>query len=1330
MKSLQSLKVLLIEDNPSDVLLLLSALEADLISTFSLTHVERLEDGLKQIKDESFDVILTDLGLPDSAGLDTFKRLHKQVPNLPIIVLSGNDNEEQAIQAVREGAQDYHVKSPSGFEMVARSIRYAIERNKLQRSVKDSEQWFNTMFRLNPIPVGITRRLDYRIVDVNAAWEKLSGYSREEAIGHTSIELRITSPETLQQIRSKLGEHGVVDQLVIPLYTRNGEERQVLISSQPIQMEGEEYFLNNLLDVTEQKRAEKLIRQWADAFENCAHGIAIGLPETKHILTCNSVFANLQGYTIEEISSMPILSMYAQEDHEHVRQSIAKADLFGSVRYEAHMLRKDGTCYPVQMDVVSVRDENGNILYRVATQQDITERKQAEKKLHESEERLRKTIETTSDGFWVVDTEGKFLDVNKSYCTMSGYSREEILSMSISDVEAFETDLDTIDHIQHILQMGNDNFETRHRRKDGTLFDVEVSVNVLRLDYKLLVCFCRDITERKNAERETLYRQELLEKVIQLGKNIASLTDLDQCLREIYNSARFGLGFDRVGLFLYDEMLNHVLGVYGTTRTGEVEEPGFFDGPLEQFENWQKALHSPAGIAWLDDYQKQFNPPEGNKMHGVGQHISVAAWSGEKPVALISADNLLTGRKIRPAEIEALQLFAGYAGLAIENATLHAEMELKVEERTTEVKDLYDNAPAGYHSIDINGNFIQINQTELNWLGRTSAEVIGHHISEFITEESILIFQKNLPRLVKDESQLNIEIEMVRKDGSTFPVLVNASALRDVNGNFVMSRSTIFDNTERQRAEKVLRESRANLQYFFDTASDLIQSMDENGNYRYVNAAWSQTLGYTSGEALNLNMLQVIDPAYHEHCRAMLNSLMIDQHPQQLEMAFRTKQGKEVIVEGSVSSRKESNGHIITNGIFRNITERKHAESAMQRANLELESAMRMKDEFLASMSHELRTPLNGILGLSETLQVNTYGELNSRQLKAVGMIEESGQHLLALINDILDLSKIESGMLELSIEPELIENICQASLNLIKGMAQKKQLSVSFTITPPSIKVYGDGRRIKQMLVNLLSNAIKFTPEKKSIGLDVKASEADQAVYLTVWDNGIGIAEENVEKLFQPFVQLDSNLSRQYEGTGLGLSIVQRIAKLHNGHISLKSTIGQGSQFTITLPWTQDKSQTDSLDDVAARSTEALKNIDENKVDGLSVRPLVLIVDDNEVVIETFSDYLFAKGFRVESVKSGIELLKVVTDIRPDIILMDIQMPGMDGIEAIHRIRSLPENAISRIPIIAVTAFAMSEDRERCLKAGANEYVSKPVKLKDMTETINAILKTGKTQS
>jgi len=237
-------------------------------------------------------------------------------------------------------------------------------------------------------------------------------------------------------------------------------------------------------------------------------------------------------------------------------------------------------------------------------------------------------------------------------------------------------------------------------------------------------------------------------------------------------------------------------------------------------------------------------------------------------------------------------------------------------------------------------------------------------------------------------------------------------------------------------------------------------------------------------------------------------------------------------------------------------------------ANLELIRASRLKDEFLATVSHELRTPLTAILNLTEALQLEIYGELTPRQLKASQSILRSGQHLLHLINDVLDLAKIEAGALELQMSPVILKPLCQASLELVSEQAIRKQIQISFDYDDAVIGLLADERRLKQVLVNLLDNAIKFTPEASRIGLQVIGRTDQQLVELTVWDTGIGIAPTDQELLFQPFVQLDSGLTRKFGGSGLGLAIVKRIVDMQGGQIMVESKPDIGSRFTVCLPW------------------------------------------------------------------------------------------------------------------------------------------------------------------
>ena len=240
----------------------------------------------------------------------------------------------------------------------------------------------------------------------------------------------------------------------------------------------------------------------------------------------------------------------------------------------------------------------------------------------------------------------------------------------------------------------------------------------------------------------------------------------------------------------------------------------------------------------------------------------------------------------------------------------------------------------------------------------------------------------------------------------------------------------------------------------------------------------------------------------------------------------------------------------------------------LSRANAELERASRLKDEFLANMSHELRTPLNAILGMSEALQEQVYGPLNDKQSRSLRTVEQSGRHLLSLINDILDVSKIEAGKVELEIGSVSVEAVSQASLGLIKQAAHEKRITVNADFDNAPMTIQADERRLKQILVNLLTNAVKFTPEGGAMGLEVSGDAGEGMVHFSVWDTGIGISQEDMAKLFKPFVQLDSSLSRQHSGTGLGLALVSRLTESHGGRVSLESKEGQGTRFTVSLPW------------------------------------------------------------------------------------------------------------------------------------------------------------------
>ena len=408
--------------------------------------------------------------------------------------------------------------------------------------------------------------------------------------------------------------------------------------------------------------------------------------------------------------------------------------------------------------------------------------------------------------------------------------------------------------------------------------------------------------------------------------------------------------------------------------------------------------------------------------------------------------------------------------------------------------------------------------------------------------------------------------------------------------------------------------------------------------------------------------------------------------------------------------------------IFRDIGDRKAMEEALVReraslerqvvertadlrsANVQLAHAARLKDEFLASMSHELRTPLNAILGRSETLLEELHGPLVPKQQRSVRSIEESGRHLLSLINDILDLSKIEAGKLELELDEIVVSSLCEASVRLIGETALKKHIAVSVEIDPAVNRMRADARRLKQMLVNLLSNAVKFTPEGGKIGLVVASDAEHNLVRFVVWDTGIGIPPEDTTKLFKPFVQLDSSLSRQYAGTGLGLSLVLRMAELHGGSVAVESAPGTGSRFTVILPW--------------RRSAYAAAQTNPLLATGNVNARRVLMVEDSPSASEQMMHYLDERGAVVELLQQGAGVVERAAASQPDLIVLDILLPDLSGWQVLTQLRQDERTRALRVLVITVL-----DERQQALDMGADGYLLKPVERASFHEAVAQVL-------
>lgn len=699
------------------------------------------------------------------------------------------------------------------------------------------------------------------------------------------------------------------------------------------------------------------------------------------------------------------------------------------------------------------------------------------------------------------------------------------------------------------------------------------------------------------------------------------------------------------------------------------------------------------------------------------------------------------------------------------------------------------------------------------------------------------------------------ELTYIRKDGSRFPAVVSVTALRDVQDAIIGYLLIGTDNTARKRIEgeqeqlaQRLRDQQFYTRSLFESNIDALMTTDPSGIITDVNKQMEALTGSTRDELIGAPFKNSFtDP---ERAETSIKLVLSEKKVTNYELTARARDGKETLVSYNATTFYDRERRL--QGVFaaaRDVTERQRAEenlrqalTELNQANADLAQASRLKDEFLANMSHELRTPLNAILGLSESLLEQVSAALTPRQIKSVTTIATSGQHLLVLINDILDLSKIEAGKLELNLESINVEEFCQSCLVFVRTQAMQKKIGVGFAHDGSGSTFLADPKRLKQVLVNLLTNAVKFTPEGGHIGLTVAVPEDEEVVRFTVWDTGIGIAPADAAKLFHAFTQIDSGLSRAQEGTGLGLALVAKLVELHGGGVTLESDPDKGSRFTVTLPraavavsaapsvavadnsgagrnyrraliieddpvsgamlanllaelgltsmvhlrgegvieaalreqpdvilldimlpgesgWVvlaklKEHSATRDIpvlvvsfvdEPQKSRALGALAHLTkpvtraqlakcfqrQSGAEGLSVspfgeaardtRPVILLAEDNEANIEVLGGYLEDRGYALRYAANGLMAVKLARELQPALILMDIQMPVMDGLTAIREIRATP--ALASTPIVALTALAMPGDRERCIAAGATEYMSKPVSLKALAELAKRLL-------
>lgn len=671
-------------------------------------------------------------------------------------------------------------------------------------------------------------------------------------------------------------------------------------------------------------------------------------------------------------------------------------------------------------------------------------------------------------------------------------------------------------------------------------------------------------------------------------------------------------------------------------------------------------------------------------------------------------------------------------------------------QREKQFRLLFDEAPIGMAIVDLNQRCMRVNQAYCELSGYSESELLEDSLAMPVHPGDMPSVETEVQRLLSGQvGQFSREVRYRNKAGQTVFVLLQGVLLRDGLNEPHQLLAQAVDITERKQAEQeriqmtnLLRRAAALSEQttmilepmmLMQTAVSFIQ---RQFNFYHVHifllddnhdALVLQTGSGDVGQTL-LNEAFAIPIAHEQSVVAwaarkqemvMINN--VHASPYYLPNKLLPSTASEIAIPLVVHDRllgvlDVQDSHVnrfrqadvdILQTVARQIAislqnarlfaSIQHSEEQLKTMNEDLARAARAKDEFLASMSHELRTPLTGILGKAEVLQEGLFGTLNERQLHAVGRIQESGYQLLGLINTVLDIAKIEAGELEIDFKQVDVATICQRSVAAVQALAAAKGQTIQLLVEPEALTIAGDERRLQQLLVSLLNNAVKFTPEMGELGVEVRPTLDERFVQLTVWDTGIGIDEVGIQELFQLFRQLDGSLSRRHGGAGLGLALVYRLARLHNGEVEVSSVPGVGSRFTVIFPWRRDNGLLTTL---SGRE-----------------RPLILLGEDHTAIVETVAALLPRLGYDLLVARDGETAVSQAFQHQPDLILMDLHLPCVDGLSAIRRIRQ--QKPLAKTPIVLLTGADIEEEWETAVDAGANYLLRKPFKIKQLSDVL-----------
>lgn len=1051
-------------------------------------------------------------------------------------------------------------------------------------------------------------------------------------------------------------------------------------------------------DITERKLVEEALRT-SDAKLNrildrtaaCIADLRI-YPDRRFVGEYfSSGSLQLWGFTPEEMVAdlQPWISR-----HDPVDLEIIFSEVFGYIfnehpyKLEYRYHHPDGNLRWIQLNMTSYRDETENCWCATAISIDITDRKRIEEALRTSEARLNRILDRTSAciGDYRNYSDRSFVPEYFSLGSYAlwGFTPEELLT----DINLWVSRMEPED-LQQIFEEAFDyifnehpyQYEYRYHHPDGSLRWIQLNMTSYRdseEDFWRTTVISTDITDRKHAEEAVKQQQEFLRTVLDTNPNMIFVKDWE-------------------GKFL-------LVNKAGAENYGKTVDE--FIGKCDRdFYPDEKATNE-----WL---------AENRRIIETGEEIFIP----EEKLILNGQEEWYQWQK-RPLRLPGSSSYS-VLGIGV-NVTERKRLEEELRQSEYKFRAIVENANDLIYVIDQRGRIVYMSPNSAVINGFSAEEMEGGTFDQFIHPDDLAMGAEAIQRAIAGE-KFSFELRSFHKDGSIRWFSSNIAPFRMANGE-VGLMGIGRDTTDRKRLEEELRQSQQFLNRVIEILPVGFFAKDVRNDYRYVfvNRCAEPVVGFNPEQGIGFNDHELQFPEaladrWRREDESVVNQQVMVENPG-YELVLPT--GKHLIIRSLKFPLVNDQGnvtHLLC--LTEDITERKQREEELRLAKDAAEAANRAKSTFLANMSHELRTPLNVILGFTQLMEREN--ALSDRQRNFITTINRSGEHLLNLINDVLEMSKIEAGRITLNPEPFDLRHLLDTLQEMFRIRAEAKRLAITFYLPPalPSTVIADEGK-LRQVLINLLSNAVKFT-ERGSISLSVSLEDDEDTdfqatlsaeqllLHFTVTDTGIGIAPNEIDQLFQPFVQTASGLQVK-EGTGLGLTISRQFVQLMGGDIQLQSQPGQGSTFTFQIPVT--------LTQVAITHPPTRQRPVLGIAPNQSTYRL-LIVDDRIDNCNLLTHLLQSFGFETRTANNGQEAIAQWQTWHPHLIWMDMRMPVMDGYEATRQIRALERSQTSEVSedlrglspppcvtkIIALTASAFEEQRTTILAAGCDDFVRKP---------------------